>query len=324
MIIKYDNGLVGLYNGYNQNYVTPTPENAPLILLQEVRINEKVILVFQRQVAFVSSVNTNVNNDLRNCYRIAIASGPLANNFTLPHSKIPQFSPNCLVIAEQKITDLPLVPYYVRLIIDMKFTNDLLTIDSFNYLELRLRIEKYITDSLNADGLSFENFQLLSLSPGSVVSISGISLKKSDLQKQIIDALFKGNTDFLPVIKDKIFVTNSSEDMFTSDFSVTSSELDITSLNTTTIIIMDNETIDEIDIITPIANMTTNKTMITNSTTSNINIQMDQFIVKFTVNEKFTEKLTDNSSSEYSLFVSRLDSFVIINFKIKINIILFF
>lgn len=87
---------------------------------------------------------------------------------------------------------------------------------------------------------------------------------------------------------------------------------------------MDNETIDEIDIITPIANMTTNKTMITNSTTSNINIQMDQFIVKFTVNEKFTEKLTDNSSSEYSLFVSRLDSFVIINFKIKINIILFF
>lgn len=320
MIIKYDNGLVNLYNGYNQNYVTPTPEDSSLILLQQVRINEKVVLVFQRQVAFVSSVNPNVNNDLRNCYRIAIASGPLANNFTLPHSKIPQFSPNCLVIAPEKITDLPLVPYYVRLTIDMQFTTGLLSTDSLEYKELRLRIEKYISDSLNADGLSFENFQLLSLSPGSVVSVSGISLRKSDLQEQIFDALFKGSTDFLPVIKDKIFVTNSSEDMFTSDFSVTTSESDMKFLNTST------TDMDKIDTTTPITEMTTNEAIMMNNSTSKENVLIDQFEVKFIVNEQFTEKLTDKTSSEYNLFVSRLDSYVIINveFFFLINYSIFF
>ncbi|RNA09512.1 hypothetical protein BpHYR1_005785 [Brachionus plicatilis] len=326
MIIKYDNGVIDLYNGYNRDYVSPTRENASLSLLQEVRINDKVALVVQRSVAFVSTVNPSVNNDLRNCYRLAIASGPLLNQFTLPHSQIPQFTPNCLVIASDKTTSGPLVPYYVNMSIDNQFTDDLLDPNSANYFRTRLRIEKFITDSLQVDNLFAKNFQLLSLSPGSVISISGISLENAGLEKQITDTLVKGNTDFLPVMKDRIFVTSSLDDSSTptatTTTTITTVNMTITDTTTTSITFfanttttLVNETTNSTNTTTFMTNETTNaidKTMETEVATSaaNVTIELDFFAVEFKVDMTYSENLKNTSSTEYNSFVTLLDNFI--------------
>lgn len=241
---------------------------------------------------------------------MAIASGPLFNKFTLPHSQIPQFTSSCLVIAPEKTVNEPLVPYYVNMSIDSQFTNDLLDPNSASYFRLRFRIEKFITDSLQADGLEAENFQLLSLSPGSVVSISGISLRKIGLEQNILDALIKGNTDFLAVIKDRIFVSSSLSNSSTST-STTINATEFVNSTTTLINTTTTTTMNIVNTTKPIMVNTTQQPEI-NTTT----IKIDYFAVDFKINKSFTEQLKNTSSDEYASFVTQLDSFVKLNFKL--------